>query len=170
MTQKVIHHKKCSDKEKCKCKKTKTRRRKSKTKKLLVSPLIHQPPLPPYSSVIPNPISAKTNKPYYVETSSIHPDVISKNIKVEVKHEDIKPEKDEVKKEEELKSSSLFTPFKEQMKTEPVGSFKDQEKETRHKTIPIIVHESIIKAHANKVNELLSVEHEINTEKKCKKK
>jgi len=164
MTQKVIHNKKCSDKEKCKCKKIKTRRRRSKTKKLSVSPLIHQPPLPPYSSVIPNPVSAKTNKPYYVETSSIHPDVISKNIKVEVKHEDIKPEKEEKVKEEE-KSTPSFTPFKEQMKTEPVGAFKDQEKETRHKTIPT---KDKFKENASKFNKLVRPEHQIDIDKELK--
>ena len=105
MTQKVTHHqKKCSNKEKCKekckCRRTRTKRRNRQTK-TKISPLIHQAALPPFSSVIPNPVSSKINKPYYVETNSIHPDVVIKKEKEETKVKEEPKVKDEPKAKEE---------------------------------------------------------------------
>ena len=79
MTQKVQHHHHNKNVITIKIgdlKKKKRRKSKSKSKK---HHLIQQPHLPPYSSVIPNPVSSQINRPYYVETSSIHPLMLDQN-------------------------------------------------------------------------------------------
>jgi hypothetical protein len=121
MTQKVTHHKK----KDCHCdkKKRKRHRKNKKAHSTKYLPLSQRPALPPFSSIIPSPVSATaqqlpTNKPYYVELNSINPQA---TIKKEIKQEDKSP----------------YLPFQSQMATPIKALFSEREKEGRHLGMPI---------------------------------
>ena len=157
MTRKVIVHNKNHNVINIKLHNTKKKKR-SKNKKH--HHIIQQAHLPPFSSIIPNPVSSQINRPYYVETGSIHPLMQEPKAKsVDLIKDLIQPPTEPqtplalpppqtppalpAPEDEELRNN-LHTEFKklkshftdqyhDQYNDPPI--FEDQEKETRHEGI-----------------------------------
>ena len=151
MTQKVTHHNKNHNVINIKIGDVKKKRKRNKNKKR--HHLIQQAHLPPFTSVIPNPVSSQINRPYYIETGSIHPlmqeskaksvDVIKDLVQPPALPSSSAPLALPAPEDQELKNN-LHTEFKklqshftdqyhEQYNDPP--TFDDQEKQTRHQGI-----------------------------------
>ena len=191
MTQKVIHNKNIINIKIGHT--TKKKRRRSKHKK---HHLIQHPHLPSYSSVIPNPRSSETNRPYYVETGSIHPLMLDQNKGKSVEIKDLitapepppaltapepstpsTPEHDhDIDEEykhnlhEEFKhlQAHLRNHFQEQY-NEPYNEhpqFEDQSKETEHDGVTPEIEDNVRRAGHPRGKTQKSYEKELKNEKK----